>query len=315
MLGLLIGCGTTPPEATWDGSKEDSTAVLDSLDNWRWLFQSSYVFEKTLTPVTIAVSRIPLSDTFSQKFFPVAFQRVPTETTHLDSLIFAKDTTCTVYLIDEYKGKLIVKCDSFTPLVRIDTIIDTTETKIDTIFNNIYKSTFVAKDTSLSKDFRGKAWNAAFFDRDSAGIWSLQKIAGAIEFYFPDEVTAPLLYYLRDSVGSTVDTFWWRPSAGQFGAHWLYPLDSILAFGVNDTITLSEKYVVYAYMDSMPFIWLDSTRYEYDALYSNTLHAALFTFSTPGIHRLSFEVGSAEALYKPEKEYRGIMWGIPVRIR
>jgi hypothetical protein len=299
-----------PPESYWNGSREDSLAIQDSIRTMRsrpetyWLFNADYVLEKDFVSFTITDSAIKraLRDTFSEDFFPVAFQKVATEVDTVDSLVFAKDSTCTVSLILKIKkGELRVRCDSVTPWKR------------DTIFGenltHIYANYFVAKETTLVKELHGESWRSAFFDYDTVSHgWQFKKISGGLQFSFPDLATAPFIYpSIIFAKKITADTVYLRPDSLHHGIQWFYPVDSILTYKAGDTLTLGA-YTAYAYADSVPFLWVDSTRSA-----SNT---RIF-LTNPGFHMISFEIANAEPFISPKATavYRSILWGIPVLVK
>lgn len=308
---LLIGCGSMPPPTPWDGSREDTLAIKNLITQLRaqaethWFFDPGFVLEPDLVPVSIPASIISKfkADTFSQDFFPVAFQRVATEIDTVDSLVFSKDSTCTVSIIMRVKqGVFTVKCDSVTPVK--DTIMMGGKPTI------VYSNQFVPADTFLAKDLHGESWQMAFFTYDTvARDWRFDKVSGGMQFWFPTVAGAPFIYpSISFTQGLEQDTVFLRPDSAHIGLQGLYPVDSLLSYQTGDTVFFQNVFTGFVYADSVLFLWSDSTR---------VASSTPVRLTTPGTHMISFEMANAEPFISPKatSTYRSIIWGVPVQVK
>ncbi len=110
---LVITCGNEPPEGFYEGTPEDSAAILALLDENPELLQTIDLFNSSSNPLPytaidldqigfIIEDSVFLGDSVLIKQHVDSCRLSFSDTSRFVDLWFARDTTCTVYLIDTF---------------------------------------------------------------------------------------------------------------------------------------------------------------------------------------------------------------------
>lgn len=331
----IVACGNEPPEDFYEGTPEDIAAIdalLADADNSILLvtedmFEAAYDSLAMAAVAFIASDSFMRDDTFMVKHY---LDQCATElVTRNDTLDywFAKDTTCTVYVIDTFDViSLMHATVEYTAyydlaIVEIDTIIDTLVTPwdttiiVDTVGWRIGTTDIDSTSYYDTSDLVGNGKKIIFFDYED-GNWELKRISYG-EYNFPAYSTEiPDIYriVLNHSGGS--DTIIASSTDSLYTGHCMdrfRAIDSLLEYDAGETlfveITLRSGATV-AVGDCELFASCGGARVNLGYT------AGRLGLTGQGITNLCFEAVLDETYYYvlPQKEYKAQVWLIPVNI-
>jgi hypothetical protein len=347
---LFFGCGRTPPEAFWEPSAEDSTAiqaVIDSLladflidfdqvefpDSLR--IEGLVPIDTSLTPDQRAKLEQEMEENpYRQRFRVDALQHVFGETeaggyffeqtlyAHLDTL--REDTVCTVLFVESIPGYLDMHVYEYTRYIK-DTLIFPSPG--ETLVLRVFSDTLYDTSFTLQKHFLAHTSNGLFLQKEG-GEWVFKKTMGGSRFYSPNPNDAPylLLLFVKKYGAEQQDTIWLRPDTLKNGIQRLYASGELPTYAPGDTLQV----VISPYTDVPDadfYAYLDGKRYDFDnATTSNEI--PLPADIAPGVHRLYVEQTPIPVYYeasgkpfekrgegdKEEGRYVSAVWGIAINI-
>lgn len=316
----IVACGNEPPEDFYEGTPEDSAAIYALLADNSVLLVTEDMFEDAYDSLAMAAVAFIESDSFMRDdtimvkhYLDSCATELVTRNKTLDYW-FAKDTTCTVYVIDTFDVVSLmhatVEYTAHYDSAIIDTVTgDTVGWRIGTV--DIDSTPY--DDTS---DLVGNGKKIIFFDYED-GNWELKRISyGEYNFpaystEIPDIDTIILTRENGDAdtiIASSTDSLYTGHCMNRFRA-----IDSLLEYDAGEIlfveITLRFGATV-AVGDCELFASCGGARvnlgYNGDSL----------VLTGEGITNLCFEVVIDETYYYvlPQKEYKAQVWLIPVNI-
>lgn len=318
---FFIACGNEPYPDYYEGTPEDIEAIESLLDDNPILLVTDDMFDPTYIPLDMGGVQFFEADSYMRDDTFMIKQHLDSCATELpqrDSTLdfwFAKDTTCTVYIYDTFAVLSHMHADSqytayYDSVHEVDPVTyDTTwrigRTVIDT---TKYYSTL---------DIVGDGRRLVFFDRDDNGDWELKRLAyGTYSFPAPgteipdiDEIVLIHSNGAEDTIiVASYDTLYTGHCMNRFRG-----LDSLLEFEDGETlgvlITL-DPFSNLAVGDCEFFASCGGERVNLGVTNNE------FVISGQGITNIYFEVVANDAYYYvfPEKDYKALVWLIPVRI-
>jgi hypothetical protein len=170
---MMITCGNEPPSDFYNGTPEDSVAIITELNAHADFLNTYDLCNATKCSVTIGAATFVGGDSFYRADSPIVKQHITmmSDTVSVldrfQDLWYAKDTTCTVYLFDTFT--IISQYDWDTRITGhynyelIDTTYDSTIAYIDT--------TQVPWDTIWDYDttYASAGWTIGTIDTNSTG--------------------------------------------------------------------------------------------------------------------------------------------------
>jgi len=334
----IVACGNEPPEDFYEGTPEDIAAIdalLADADN-SILLVTEDMFEDAYDSLAMAALAFIPSDSFMRDdtfmvkhYLDQCATDLVTRNDTLDYW-FAKDTTCTVYVIDTFDVMSLMHATveytaHYDLAIAESTItnIDTTVTPWDTIWSDPdtvgWRIGTVDIDSTPyddTSDLVGNGKKIIFFDYED-GNWELKRISygeynfPAFSTEIPDINTIILTRENGDAdtiIASSTDSLYTGHCMNRFRA-----IDSLLEYDAGEIlfveITLRFGATV-AVGDCELFASCGGARvnlgYNGDSL----------VLTGEGITNLCFEAVLNETYYYvfPQKEYKAQVWLIPVNI-
>ena len=333
----IVACGNEPPEDFYEGTPEDIAAIdalLADADNSILLvtedmFEAAYISLAMTAVAFIESDSFMRDDTIMVKhYLDSCATELVTRNDTLDYW-FAKDTTCTVYVIDTFDVMSLMHATveytaHYDLAIAESTItnIDTTVTPWDTIWSDPdtvgWRIGTVDIDSTPyydTSDLVGNGKKIIFFDYED-GNWELKRISYG-EYNFPAYSTEiPDIYRIvlihsggSDTIiASSTDSLYTGHCMDRFRA-----IDSLLEYDAGETlsveITLRSGATV-AVGDCELFASCGGARVNLGYT------AGRLGLTGQGITNLCFEAVLDETYYYvlPQKEYKAQVWLIPVNI-
>jgi hypothetical protein len=322
----IVACGNEPPEDFYEGTPEDIAAIdalLADVDNSILLvtedmFEAAYDSLAMAAVAFISSDSFMRDDTFMVKHY---LDQCATElVTRNDTLDywFAKDTTCTVYVIDTFDVISLMHATVEYTAYYDSAIIDTaTGDTVGWRIGTVDIDSTLYDDTS---DLVGNGKKIIFFDYED-GNWELKRISyGEYNFpaystEIPDINTIILTRENGDAdtiIASSTDTLI-TDTTGQHVMDRFRAIDSLLEYDAGETlfveITLRAGATV-AVGDCELFASCGGARVNLGYT------AGRLGLTGQGITNLCFEAVLNETYYYvlPQKEYKAQVWLIPVNI-
>jgi len=330
---IIMTCGNDPAEEYYQGTPEDSAAIVDTLNLHPELLQTSDLFiaeycSLALAPASFVEDSYFRTDSTVIKQHVTMYADTLTVFSRFTDLWFTRDTTCTVYLYDTFTAIAKMQVDTqytayyFWPPGDTDKVFDT----------------IAVKDTSYyaEKTITGEGWRHIFFEplRDTTDPiiengdtlfpikepfeWVLKKVRYGT-YYFPDRgADIPVISSVRLSNGVKADTISAANYDSLFTGHAMNRLrwiDSLIEYTAGETldvnITVSTEAALCVYFASLG----GSNRVEFPSGVSGA--SGTLVVDGSGITNLYIEVIMREGFYfvKPDKGYFATVWLIPIRIR
>lgn len=333
---LLFTCGTEPPAPLWTGSKEDTTAV-ENLVTANESYYVSSLFASTKDSIKlqyqlyIDTSRVPLMekvftvDSIAERYVPDLLGFKLDNSRRRQKLVFTRDTSCTVTIIDSFEASIEYHVAQLCSLFYFrDTLPDTSAYKplLDSV-----------RRLSVSFDFtksfkRGEAKTYLFFDYDSATGWTFEKMTPTvISFPAPESVPSvnDVKIYLINS--TRIDTVFYSTTNNKLKAMNLFrPLDSVLTFKTGDSVKIEVHtyyganeagfYVFYGHYGTTHKQLEDKWNSVPPDFYNGTWY---LKFDSPGNKRIYLQMLDTRSFYIPntqhaKKDFYSTIWIIPVKV-
>lgn len=316
----IVACGNEPPEDFYEGTPEDSAAIYALLADNSVLLVTEDMFEDAYDSLAMAAVAFIESDSFMRDdtimvkhYLDQCATELVTRNNTLDYW-FAKDTTCTVYVIDTFDVVSLMHATVEYTAHYDSAIIDTaTGDTVGWRIGTVDIDSTLYDDTS---DLVGNGKKIIFFDYED-GNWELKRISygeynfPAFSTEIPDIDTIILTRENGDAdtiIASSTDSLYTGHCMNRFRA-----IDSLLEYDAGEIlfveITLRFGATV-AVGDCELFASCGGARvnlgYNGDSL----------VLTGEGITNLCFEVVLNETYYYvlPQKEYKAQVWLIPVNI-
>jgi hypothetical protein len=335
---LFITCGTEPYEEFYEGTPEDSAAIMEMIADNSALETTDEIFKALYNAVATDPIEILESELFLRVDSPLIKQHVdssglelidpPLE--HYYDLWYAKDTTCTVFIRDtfnfyslmHYDLRIIAHYDSAV----IDTItLDTTGWTIGTIdtLEGDYADELVAL---------GQGRRVVFFDVEREWVqdpddpddsvyavrepieWILKRVLYGT-YDFPgasDDVPSITRIILTSMTTGEVDTIFRSSYDPDYFGHVMdrfRSVDSLLEYTDGEMLDVSMTIGNVDAADCAFFATCGTS--DRIDLGTDTL-----VVTGDGLTNLYFEVVETSSYYyiNPPKEYMATLWVIPVRV-
>lgn len=317
---FIIACGNEPYPDYYEGTPEDIEAIESLFDDNPILLVTDDMFDPTYIPLAMGAVSFIEADLYMRDDTFMIKQHVDSCATELpqrDSTLdfwFAKDTTCTVYIYDTFAVRSLIHADlkytAYYDFFEVDPITGDTAWRIGTVDTNStpYYDTV---------DVIGNGRRLIFFDRDDNGAWELKRLAyGTYSFPAPgteipdiDEIVLIHSNGAEDTIiTASYDTLYTGHCMNRFRG-----LDSLLEFEDGETLSVIITLDLLSNVDASDCEFFASCGGERVNL-GVTINE--FVISGQGITNLYFEVVANDVYYYgfPEKDYKALVWFIPVRI-
>lgn len=330
----IVACGNEPPEDFYEGTPEDIAAIdalLADADN-SILLVTEDMFDPTydslaMTAVSFAEDSFMRDTTIIIKHhLESCATELVTRTDTLDYW-FAKDTTCTVYVIDTFEVMSLMHVDTTytghydVAMVEVDTIIDTLVTPwdttiiVDTVGWRLGTMDIDSTPYYDALDLVGNGKKIIFFDYED-GNWELKRISYG-EYNFPaysteiPDIDRIVLNHSGGSdtiIASSTDSLYTGHCMDRFRA-----IDSLLEYDAGETLFVEIELragATVAVGDCELFASCGGARVNLGYT------AGSLVLTGQGITNLCFEAVFNETYYYvlPQKEYKAQVWFIPVNI-
>jgi hypothetical protein len=329
-LVLLTGCGRMPPADYWTWSAQDSTKVMDQVQNWKVAFKVTFAEDPILSDrvtyvpeTTKTALRLSMRENkFKFRFFPRTFSHTLAADSLVDSTYVVKDTTVDVRLREGLAGKVTIVTDSVTLVRNPDTVINGMHYKV-------YDSTFTARETTIVEKLEASGDRYLHFepaDKTKRDSWYLKRMSGGEQIALPDDATAPYLGGLQIvAKAGRRDTFVLRPDTLHRGIQSLCDMDRMLTYTTADTIVfLLDKVALLGHLwwdpgDVWAFIHVphptDPTKSVRRILRPLPGDTASVTFATPGLRHVYIELVPRISLTEIAPKFVSRIWAIPLDIK
>lgn len=316
----IVACGNEPPEEFYEGTPEDSAAIEALLADNSVLLVTEDMFEAAYDSLAMAAVAFIESDSFMRDdtimvkhYLDQCATDLVTRNNTLDYW-FAKDTTCTVYVIDTFDVVSLMHATVEYTAHYDSAIIDTaTGDTVGWRIGTVDIDSTLYDDTS---DLVGNGKKIIFFDYED-GNWELKRISygeynfPAFSTEIPDIDTIILTRENGDAdtiIASSTDSLYTGHCMNRFRA-----IDSLLEYDAGEIlfveITLRFGATV-AVGDCELFASCGGARVNLGYT------AGRLGLTGQGITNLCFEAVLDETYYYvfPQKEYKAQVWLIPVNI-
>jgi len=342
---FMINCGNEPAAEFFNGTPADDSAITNLMNANAIFLKTHEMFVSTYIPITIDTIRFFVEDQYFRTESTIVKQLVDscalnlTDTSRFTDLWYAKDTTCTVYLLDTFTLISLQHYAKrktgyyFWPAGDTDKVMDTVFVdtthgyyEIDNVvaegLRHIY---FEPKRDSTKPDTLEDA--TIVYPIKDPREWVLKRISYG-SYYFPNKgADRPLLNIVTLTLHSRVDTIYADNTDTLFHGHVMNRfrhVDSLLEYPIADLANDSFRVVIdlgsltdtsklYSY-----YVDFEGQRKQMKAAGKKT-GAGYINLSglSAGIHNLYFEVMLNDAYYyiKPAKEYTASVWLVPIRIK
>ena len=337
----IVACGNEPPEEFYEGTPEDIDAIEALLGAYSdsVLFETEDMFETAYISLAMTAVAFAESDSYMRDdtimvkhYLDSCATELVTKNQTLDYW-FAKDTTCTVYVIDTFDVMSLMHATveytaHYDLAIAESTItnIDTTVTPWDTIWSDPdtvgWRIGTVDIDSTPyddTSDLVGNGKKIIFFDYED-GNWELKRISygeynfPAFSTEIPDINTIILTRENGDAdtiIASSTDSLYTGHCMDRFRA-----IDSLLEYDVGETlfVEITLRGATVAVGDCELFASCGGARVNLGF----TNYELVISRKSPdqGITNLCFEAVLDETYYYvlPQKEYKAQVWLIPVNI-
>ena len=334
---IIVGCTNPPPGEFWEPTSDDTLAVTTLLSTVKSDYGDSLGFLSAPEDFVAPNPGDSIGSSFYSKTDPfIIFNRVVFPTSidfeinvdsTVDSLLFAKDSTCLVYVFQYFSGKYTVNYDSITPYVKDTVIVNETLPMYGKIVGGSVVFGFDASSGSFEKELKGNTWQAFFFEMDSTGEWHYSKKSGAI-YYFPNSTDAPNIYWINTTIkpDGTPQDFYWRPpdttESYKYGIFHLYSDEEIRSFSTSDTMHFDDILIYPTPADPfINFIQLGENRITYGVESKDMNFVAgsdyfyVYTITNkPLVFANNKEFKDPSGHFQAEGEFNGLIWSIPIKV-
>ncbi len=299
IIGILLffinSCTKEPPPPPWEPSSEDTTAIMNLLEENQDIIYSLGFLEKEKVELPGVIEDYVKDNISMERYIPYGFFRNITDSIHKDTMILSPfDTTLEVEIIDSLKGTIEIYID------KVYRKGDSTPTSIDTTFE---------------KSFEAEVWRRAFFERDDEGNWILSKITGGAKMDIPNIQDAPVVFRVILSHSGGKDTIYYRPDTTTYGVERLYSVDSLISVKAGDTVEIESFWTAldpergFNVIDTtVKYFVIDGKHY----IYSDTTKK--FVFTEPGLKKIYFEAIIYHVFVYPKESLKASMIAIPIKV-
>ncbi|MGQ9464084.1 MAG: hypothetical protein ACUVQ4_00030 [bacterium] len=256
---LFAGCGNEPPEAFYNGTPADDSAIGKLLDGHPEFLKTDDIFLNNYIPVVMDSVTFPVADSYFKSESVIVKQHVDrlrdtiTASTRFKDLWYAKDTTCTVYLYDTFN---LIKEVHYDKLYRgyyfwqgdtgrkLDTVIvkDTSGYySYDTITVEGLRHLYVepVKEKVWDEDLEDSVWKIKeprewILKRISYGNYGLPNRGASIPYIYMLTITSQKTSRVDTIWATNNDTLYQHHAMGRF-CH----IDSLLEYSSGDSLSLA----------------------------------------------------------------------------
>lgn len=349
---MVITCGNEPPSDFYNGTPEDSAAIITELNAHADFLNTYDLCTYAKCSVTVAAVSFPISDSFYKADSPLVKQHITmlgdtvSVLNRSQDLWFAKDTTCTVYLFDTFT--IISQYDwdrKYTGhyVLTIDTLIDTLQVPWDTTLDTIgVVLTTVDIDSNGGSDeitpIYAEGLRHLFLDpvRETTPViedgdttyplvdprvWVLKRISYG-NYYFPSEgAEYPLIADVRLAhADGRVDTIQDYVTDTLFTGHAMNRLkhiDSLMHFTAGETLNAAITLGNVTLDSTMALFFISGSGQRSKIIDGHGKYVVPSTSSSTGITNLVFEVILKDSYYYlvPAKDFLANAWLVPVIIQ
>lgn len=342
-LSLLIfsKCGNEPPEAFFEGTPEDDSAIVTLLEAHPEFLTTSTPFDSgTVKYISCTFPGVtfPIVDSFFRADSPLIKQDIDsignlnTKLVRFRDLWYAKDTTCTVYLWDTFSvianyhwvKRYTGHYDSAWVSASGETtwVLHTIKTDTTGNYDSIGTLTVEGCRHIFFEPKRDTATNEIIEPRE----WVLKRITYGT-YYLPNRGAeyAPILSVYIESKARK-DTILLYSYDTLYPGHTMNKLrspDSLLEYSPNESLTITVNVYPYA-SDTAIFCFAgcDTVR-SYIPLFASNQSGIIckgplvIKGESGKIVNMYFGVFTRAGYYyvKPEKSLAGVIWLVPVKIK
>jgi len=340
---LVITCGNEPPEKLYEGTPEDSLAVLSILNSHPELLKTDDLFIEDYIPVILDPVTFPVADSFFRADSPLVKRDIDscalslTVSTRFQDLWFTKDTTCTVTLYDTFTVIPKMHVDKKYTGHYDSALVDTTVIPWDTIawvLHTIDIDTIPDYDTEENIQAEGLRRLFLEPERDTTVDtetgdtlieikepfqWQLRRISYGT-YWFPNKgADVPYIYriILKPKSGVGSDTILASNYDTLYTGHVMNRLrspDSLLQYPAGETLGVTVTVAGTIETGNCLFFAScdDTNRVQLDKAIGNMVISG----DEGKIVNLYFEVVVKDSYYykKPNKGYNATVWLIPIKI-
>jgi hypothetical protein len=343
---MMITCGNEPPANFYEGTPEDSAAIITELNAHADFLNTHDLCTATKCSVTTAAVSFPIGDSFYKADSPLVKQHITmlgdtvSVLTRYQDLWYAKDTTCTVYLFDTFT--IISQYDwdkKYTGhyVFTVDTIIDSTGTHYDTI--GVILTTVDIDSAGGSGEitpvyaeglrhlFLEPVREMTIEDGDTTypladpREWVLKRISYG-NYYFPSEgAEYPSIYQVRlGHADGRVDTIRSVVTDTLFTGHAMNRLkhiDSLMQFTAGETLDVAILLGSVTVDSTVSLFFVSGNGYRSKVVDGHGKFVVPAASSSTGIMNLVFEVILKDSYYYlvPAKDYLANAWLVPVIVQ
>lgn len=344
---LLAGCGRTPPEALWEPSSEDTTAIMNWVEANRSLFSAAFNDDSlracdTIMPGTTATRmRGEIAENpFKQRIRYNALQHVfdtegytfkPSFIATIDTLMsvagtettWTQETTATLTVAESLPGELRIQAFAYTKYLR-DSLFEPSPG--ESLWLQVYEQRFSPIDRIVKKRFEGWNTDGAVLKKVN-GAWQPWKYAGGSRFFAPNANDAPYVVWMdlvvkRLGMPDTTMRLLLRPDTVNFGMQRLYAPEELPTFRVGDSVTIRQGGggVLSTIGDVAAYKYFRGKRYEFMTSRTDRVpltEPGVFTlFATQTPIAVMYEIEGNRLELDPEYSggYVGTVWGIRIRV-
>jgi hypothetical protein len=349
LSAFIIGCGRMPPEDYWTWTAQDSIQIHQIVDQWKPRFTITFEKPDSFYPVTYiadTVARVVREAVRTlwtrPHYWPGAITRT-FESTIIDSFIPVKDTTVTVRITENVSGMIKIKAESSSvylgdtvisddayPLysrgfVRAGAAYQFIRKLTDSIVGNdtfFHYDTIagINTDTLFENPYTGSCDRFMHFEYDQTSeTWQFTKMTAGTRIFIPSYNDAPYLQLCSLTTRNNAYGILERPDTAitrKYGIQGLYPVDSIISFSVNET--LSARATNFIPQLLLGFIHYDQKRRDL------TITAAASTSPTvlpypledpqqTGWQQVMLELTPWEAVCR-RGNYNALIWVMPIQV-
>lgn len=321
----IVACGNEPPEDFYEGTPEDIAAIDALLADNPILLVTEDMFEAAYDSLAMAAVAFAEADSYMRDdtimvkhYLDQCATELVTRNDTLDYW-FAKDTTCTIYIIDTFDVMSLMHATvEYTahynlPMYEIDSSVTPWDSTI--VGWRIGTTDIDSTPYYDTSDLVGNGKKIIFFDYED-GNWELKRISYG-EYNFPAYSTEiPDIHRIVLSHSGGSDTIIASSTDSLYTGHCMdrfRAIDSLLEYDTGETLTVEITLrlgAVVAVGDCELFASCGGARVNLD---KNDFRLGL---TGQGITNLCFEAVLDETYYYvfPQKEYKAQVWLIPVNI-
>lgn len=342
ITAFIIGCGRMPPPEYWTWTKEDSTQIQTIVNEWKPKFVIAFEKSDSFYHVgyiadTVARNiRVAIRTLWTKPhYWPGAITRTFTSTIS-DSFIPTKDTTVLVRVREMISGVMKIKAESSTVRFGDTTISNETYplysrrfVKCGDTFNLIVRINAnndtvrirgTNTDTLIENPFTGYCDRFMHFDYNRTnGTWQFTKMTGGSRIFIPSYNDAPYIQLCSLITQTKAFGILERPdttTVQKYGIQRLYPVDSIISFSVNDTLSFRATNFIPRLV--IGFVHNNQKRAPLTITNATTTPRSILPYpledaNSNGWEQVMLEIAPWEALCR-KGNYNAIIWVMPIRI-